>query len=235
MPYSPNTDLREMMGFYLGHQGRFDDFLFDDPSDDWVGPMTWKKFYDFNPGQIILDPGGHGQKWSGGMTGSALPTFNDSGGSETDGQGSWQDQGVFSGATAQNLQILNDGMPTPTYYTPLQRNMGGQFLEDITDLNLGQNPLRVWDNGTLQIEGTDYTVAGPGLSLPGFSSAGMYLQWLVTPEGPVTAAFNFYFRVRFLTDDLDFEQFMAQLWTIGGAAGKNGRASLELTSSRRFP
>jgi Conserved hypothetical protein 2217 (DUF2460) len=230
MPYSPQTDFRTMLGFFLARKGMFDDFLFDDPSDDWVGPQTWKARYDFKPGTIIIDPAGHGQLWSGGGTGLTLPTFNDSGGSVGDGSGSWADQGVFTGSTAQTLQLVTDGT---FYYSPLQRYMGALFYEDVTDLNTSVNPLRIWANGVLKTgSGTDYTLMGPGLSIPGYSFMGMYVKWVSMPTAPITAAFNFYFRVRFLSDDIDFEQFMQQLWTIGGGSGKNGRGMLELTTSR---
>ena len=313
MPYTPNTDLRTMMGFFLAHGGKNDNFLFDDPSDDWVGPMTWQPRYDFNPGAIVIDPSGHGQLWSGGMTGPTAPAWNDSGGSVNDGTGNWADQGTFSGASAQTLSLVSDtsnpvsavvigssagtgfavgdylgvtggggtgailevatlsgsaiatlsivqggtgytttsgaamavltgsgsGSPTANitattiYYTPLQRNMGGLFLEDVTDLNTAVNPLRIWANGVLKVgSGTDYTLLGPGLSIPGQSYLGMYLKWVAMPIAPITGAFNFYFRVRFATDDQDFEQFMQQLWTIGGGSGKNGKGTLELVTSR---
>lgn len=232
-PYSPQTDLRELLGFWLARQGQYDDFLFDDPSDDWIGPMTWKARWDFNPGQIIIDSAGHAQKWSGGITGQTIPTFNHSGGSVTDGTGSWADQGLFAGNTAQYLTTINDGMPTPTYYSPIQRNMGSLFLEDVTDLNTSVNPVRVWAGGTLKTLTTDYTIGGPGLSIPGYSYSGMYIDWgASSPALPVTIAANFYFRVRFSSDDQDFEQFMQQLWTIGGEGGKNGRGYLELVTAR---
>ncbi len=230
MPYTPATDLRELMGFFLARQGMYDDFLFDDPSDDWVGPMTWKPRYDFNPGQAIIDPSGREQTWSGGQTGATAPAFNTS--TVADGSGVWTYVSAFPGVSGQTLGLINDGMPTPTYYTPLQRNMGGLFLEDVTDVNVSVNPVRIWANGVLKTLSSDYTINGPGLVLPGYSYSGKYLTWLTTPTAPITAAFNFYFRVRFLSDDLDFEQFMQQLWTIGGSGGKNGRGALELVTAR---
>jgi hypothetical protein len=238
MPYSPATDLRELMGFFLARQGQFDDFLFNDPSDNWAGPQTWQARYTYFPGTTIIDPAGHGQLTvRGGESLATIPTFNDSGGSVQDGSILWADQGAFSGATAQTLALVNDGAVSPTYYSPLQRNMGGLFLEDVTDLNTSVNPLRVWANGTPQLIGTcgssiNCELHGPGLAIPGYSYTGMYLKWCAMPTAPITAAFNFYFRVRFKTDDQDFEQFMQGLWTIGGGGGKNGKGMIELVTSR---
>ncbi len=236
-PYSPATDLRELMGFFLAHQGKLNDFLFDDPSDDWVGPQTWKPRYDFAP-TTIIDPAGHGQLTSnGGQSGNTIPTFSAIGGSVTDGSIIWTDQGAFNGANAHAIPLVSDGALSPTYYSPLQRNMGELFQEDVTDLNTVVNPLRVWANASAQLIGTcgstvNCELHGPGLAIPGYAYAGMYLKWCAMPTAPITAAFNYYFRVRFGTDDQDFEQFMQQLWTIGGGGGKGGKGTLELVTSR---
>jgi len=82
--------------------------------------------------------------------------------------------------------------------------------------------------------GYDYTIVGPGFAIPGYSWMGLVIQWINYPPTPhlITAACNFYYRVRFLSDDADFEQFMHELWTIGGSAGKNGKGTLDLISSR---
>ena len=170
------TDYRLLQAFWLARQGQFDDFLFDDPSDDFVGPAL-------------------------------LPS-------------------MAPNPQAQ-LQTVNDG--AGTYYSPIQRNFGGQFYEDITDLN---GSIVVYDNGTLKTSGTDYTIVGPGLAIPGYSFMGLVIQWAAPPTTPVTAEFYFHFRVRFESDTADFEQFMQQLWTIGGSSGQNGAGTLKLVSSR---
>ncbi len=190
MPYSPVTDLRELMGFFLAHQGQFNDFLFTDPSDNWVGPQTWQARYMYFPGTTIIDAAGHGQLTVlGGESAASIPTFNHVGGSVQDGSALWADQGLFSGASAQGLSVVSDGT---SFYSPLQRNMGAQFQEDVTDLNTTVNPLRVWANGNLQILGTcgpsvNAQLLGPGLAIPGYSFTGLYLKWCnnVDPPAPV--------------------------------------------------
>jgi hypothetical protein len=121
------------------------------------------------------------------------------------------------------LDVVTDGT---TFYSPIQRNMGGQFKEDITDLVPAT--LSVYANGVLQTLTTDYTVEGPGLAVPGASYGGKYLKWTAEPAGPVSVQFQFYFRVRFATDKQDFENFLQNLMTIGG----HGGGQLELISCR---
>lgn len=261
------------------------------------------------------------------------------------------------------LQLVDDG--AGTYYSPLQRTMGGLFYEDITDLNTdtgaGGSALAVYANGTLATSGTaagQYQLLGPGLGIAGKSFMGMYLKWgagapawaashtyalnaeildaaghiqkatgaawaaatayalnaeiidpaghvqkvttagtsgaaiptfndtggttadgtgtLVwtdqgsaggnagtsgstapvfsetggsTPDGtgtlvwadqgyyagpaaPITAQFNFYFRVKFESDSQDMEKFVSMFWTIGGSQSQKGSGQLRLMQAR---
>jgi len=121
--------------------------------------------------------------------------------------------------------VVTDGT---MYYSPLQRNMGGQFYEDVTDINGG---VIVFDNSVLKVNGVDYNIFGPGLAFPGYSSAGMYLKWVSPPTGPVTAQFLFFFRVRFDSDTQDFEKFVQSLFTIGGSEAQDSN-SIKLVSAR---
>jgi hypothetical protein len=73
---------------------------------------------------------------------------------------------------AAELQLVDDG--AGTYYSPVQRNFGGQFYEDVTDIN---GTLEVYANGTLKALTTDYTLVGPGLAIPGYSFMGMVVKW----------------------------------------------------------
>jgi hypothetical protein len=174
------TDLQTMMGFFLARQGRFDDFLFCDPDDNYSGPA---------------------------MTPGTPPTPN----------------------LDCELAVVTDG--AGNYYSPIQRNFAGMFQEDVTDLNAGVAPLVVYANGVL-VSSTSYTVAGPGLAVPGGSYSGLYIEWgTEAPAAPVTAQFGFYFRAVFETDKLDFEKFMSFLWTFGGENSQKSDV-LKLMSSR---
>jgi hypothetical protein len=171
------TDLQVLMGFFLSHQGQYNDFLFLDPDDNFMGPALV----------------------------NGVPN------------------------TLAQLPVVNDG--AGNYYSPVQRNLGG-FLEDITDLSPAST-ITVYANGVLKSSPADYTLNGPGLALPTSSFAGLYLHWVAgAPATPVTAQFNFYFRVRFESDEQDFEKFLNKLWTIGGSEGKQGSGSLKLVTSR---
>ncbi len=136
----------------------------------------------------------------------------------------------------QTIPLVNDG--AGNYYSPIQRNFGGQFLEDISDLNpLNGSGLVVLANGVSQVVNTNFQLLGPGLSIPGYSFQGMYLKWLtgspvVIPAAPITASFSFYFRLRFLDDGEDLEAFMQTLWTAGGSSGKLGKGMISLVTSR---
>lgn len=123
------------------------------------------------------------------------------------------------------LQIVSDGLGN--YFSPVQRNVGGQFYEDITDL--GPGGITVWDNGAATV---GYNLLGPGLAIPGYSFAGLYLLWSTQPAGPVTAQFDYYFRVRFEKDTAEFEQFLRGLWTYGGSESIKG-STLQLITERR--
>lgn len=239
--YSPYTDFQELIGFLLARQGQYDDFLFYDPSPDMnvAGPAIWQPVPVLNPGNyyatgtVIIDPNGHQQTaTTGGISGATIPSpFNSSGGNTTDGGVIWHDGGAFAGSGAQTLQLVNNGS---TYYSPIQRYYGGQFYEDVTDLNTTNYPLRIWANGVPQTGGgTNYTLSSSsGLTGPGFAFQGLYVTWVGTPTPPITASFNYYWRCRLSNDKQDFEQFMQFLFTIGGSKMKNGSGTLKIQSVR---
>lgn len=130
------------------------------------------------------------------------------------------------------LQVVTDGT---NYYSPLQRTFDGASYEDVTDLNTSStgSALAVYANGALT---TAYTLAGPGLGLPGSSFMGIYLNWGTTaPDAPVTAQFSFYFRVHFESDSQDMEKFAQAFWTVGGSESQNGKGYVRLVQSRPQP
>lgn len=132
------------------------------------------------------------------------------------------------------LQLVTDG--ASNFYSPIQQNIGGQFFEDVTDLGVGG--ITVYANSELMLQPDhdtgDYTVEGPGLAIPGYSFAGPYLKWNAPPAEPITAQFNFLFRVRFESDKFVFEQFLRGLFTAGGSESTNS-SSLKLVTERRKP
>lgn len=121
-----------------------------------------------------------------------------------------------------------------TFYSPVQRVLGG-FAEDIQELdpNNDNASIAVWANGVAQPSGWAlHGQDGHGLALPGYSYKGLWIEWDDEPEGPITATFDFYFRVRFDTDEAGFEKFMDDLWVLGGDQSKLGGAALSLVGCR---
>lgn len=304
-PYGPGyTDVRTLMGFFAARSGKFDDFLYLEPDDQSVGPAlvttVWQPLTYYNVGFGILDSGGHWQKVTAvvaGKSGATVPSFNHSGGNTADSGVTWTDQGggysLIPNSNA-TLQVVMDG--AGHYFSPVQRSLAGLFFEDVTDLNPplpSAAMISVYANGVIQTQGTNYTVGGPGLALPGYAYTGLYLSWIsapawlpnwvyatnyeildsngnvqkattggtsgatppvwnptsgstttdnsatwtnqganIGPAEPVTAAFDYLFRVTFDGDSQDFEQTMQQLWTIGGGRSRNGNGYLKLITSR---
>ncbi len=232
VPYQPASDLDTLLGFFLARQGKFDDFLFFDPQDNSASGVrsgTWQPLRIFPLNSVIVDKNLHAQLvTTAGTSAAAFPNFSMTGGSTTDGTITWLDQGLFPLGWPNapvTLPIVQDA--AGTYYSPIQRNVGNLFMEDVTDLVTGT--LMVYNAGVLT---TNYTLLGPGLAVPGASYMGLYLKWLVPPTAPVTATFNFYYRLMFEGDTQDFEQWAYGLWTIGGDKGKNGSGTLKMMTSR---
>lgn len=234
---STYTDLQNMIGFCQARNGNFDSFLYSDPNDNFVGPgvitATWQANYPYMLGTIII-ASGHAQQVSsapaGAKSGYTIPTFSTSGGTASDGGLTWQDLGLgTSGGTnwpnpQATLQVVTDGT---NYYSPIQRNLGGQFWEDITDLNGG---IALYCNGSPAP--TSYSLQFGGLNLLNFTSNGLFVNWGTSPPTqPVTATFNYFFRVRFEDTTTDFEKFANQLWSMGGEQGVQGKGYLRFESS----
>ncbi len=239
-PLKPNaalayTDLQTLLGFVTARRNSYDDFLFLDTDDNFFGPaiitQPWIPNYPFMLGAIII-LGGHAVQvisapagaHSGFSTPSVASTF-------TDGRLTWADLGAAIGGTLwpnpqAQLQVVTDGT---NYYSPLQINRGGQgFYEDVTDL---ASALTVYANGVLT---SSYTLSAGGVNISGFASSGLYIAWgALAPAAPVTAQYNYYYRVHFEDDAEDFEKWANQWWTVGGAeGGSRGKGELKLVTSR---
>ena len=254
------SELRTLMGFFNQMGGKAGSFLYTDPGDYNVGPAlttaAWLANNSYPVGYGILDTSNHWQKVTAvttGISGGTIPPFSTTGGSVVDGGVTWTDQGAYTSSGIPNeylagLSLVTDGT---NWYSPIQRTLNGVFYEDITDLN---GSIAVYANGTLATAGTgagQYTVAGPGLALPGTSYMGLYLQWGTgsPPTGPITAQFDFYFRVKFDSDAQDFEKFLGTgtsaanqiagqgdgYFTIGGSEAQQGTGTLKLSTARPVP
>jgi hypothetical protein len=141
--------------------------------------------------------------------------------------------GLLPGGTPNvpnaQLQLIQDPT-TGTWYSPIQRWLGGNAYEDLADF--GPAGVTLFDNGIAKFAPADYTLGGPGLAIPGFASLAVYAQWTGTPTGPITAEFDFLFRVRFEENKQDFEKFLRNLYTIGGSNAQLGSGSLKIVTAR---
>lgn len=245
-PLKPNsayayTDLQQLLGFVAARQNSSDDFLFLDPDDNFYGPglitQTWLPSFPFAYGSIIIVGGNAWQVIAappGAKTGPGQPAFG--GSTQVDGGVTWSLLGATVGGGWPNpqtpLQLVTDGT---NYYSPVQIYRGGQFWEDMTDLT---GSMTVYANGTPFVFGaTSIATTFPylsfgGLSISGFSSYGLYINWGPSPPAtPLAASFNYYRRVRFANDTEDFEKWANQWWTVGGPEGSRGKGELDLVSS----
>ena len=232
--YAPYTDLQYLLGFFLARRGQADDFLFFDDSDNTASGVrsgVWQASHNYVVGTVIIDYFGHAQMVTiAGTSGSLIPLFSAIGGTTVDGSVTWKDQGYYPLGypfAPAPLPLLTD--TAGNYYSPIQRSVGGQFSEDVTDLVPGT--LQVYQAGTPVSPGA-YSVQGPGLALPGASFAGLFLKWNAAPASSITATFQFYFRTRFEGDTQDFERWAGGLWTIGGESAKNGTGYIKLVTYR---
>ncbi len=234
-PHLSYTDLQSLMGFCQARYSSYDDFLYSDPDANFVGPAvitsTWAPNFQYTLGVVII-ASGHAQQVTS-ITGNRrsgfiTPAFSTSGGTVVDGGILWADIGsaTNSGTNWPNpqaqLQVVTDGT---NFYSPVQRNVGGQSWEDITEL---ASSLTVYDNGVLT---TNYTLSYGGLAISGFSSNGWYLKWNAQPSGTVTATFSFYYRVRLEESITDFEKFVAMMWAMGGEQNVQGKGYLKLVTA----
>lgn len=261
-PNYTKSELETMLGFFLNNLGQSGEFLLDDPEDDGLdgsgNPITQTLQLIEDTSQPIsaaaVATGGSGFNVGdrlavigGGGTGAILQVTTVSSGAITGLSivSGGTDYTTTSGAALQPITGSGTGSPTanitaaPVWYSPLQRTVGdpsvAQFQEDITDLNpQDYSGLVVKANGVTQTAGTNFNVAGPGLAIPGYSFMGLYLQWLggSAPATPITATFQWYFRVRFAQDKTDFEKFLYRLWTIGGTNQQRGGGIVKLRSAR---
>lgn len=228
-----NTDLRVLMDFFLAASGEFQDFLFTDPDDNYVGPAVTTGGAPNTPlAQLPLVNDGAGNYYSplqrtlGGLFYEDVTDLN--------GTPEIYVNGVYESGISGTIPhtIAGPGLALPTVsYMGMYVAWGNQWRAS-TALSVGATTFDA--SGHLQ----KVTTAGTtGTALPTFNDTGGTTTdgsavWTDQGVAVVTAQFNFYFRVHFGTDSQDFEKFMNQLWCIGGDHSRNGSGMLTLESSR---
>ena len=254
------SELRTLMGFFNAQYGSMASFLYTDPDDNYVGPalvpialtpntplaqlalVTDGAGHWFSPVQRTLD--GVYYEDITDLNGAIAVYANGSAAGVGGGQGQYQ--------------VAGPGLAIPGYsymgmYLAWGNAFGSNIWQPSISYSLGYSFID--PNGYVQ---KVTTAGGPsGLVEPIFNSVGTTTDGSVVwtsqgynpaPASPITAQFNFYFRVRFDDDSLDFEKFAGAgttgqsvagqgggWWTIGGSESVNGKGTLKLRTARPVP
>ena len=202
--YAPWSDYEELSSFWLARAGQFDSFLFRDTSQRQNGLVAY-----YGPGINV----------------SAATVAPDMPNNPPLSTGTPNIAGTV-GYRPAKLQLVQ-GVDS-NWYSPIQIWRGGQFWEDILDID---GSLYVYADGALQ-SSSSYTFVA-GIVTPTFSSNALTISWGASaPTEPITAQFHYFHRVRFESDQQDFEQFMQELWTIGGNEAKQGSGTIKLRTDK---
>lgn len=199
------TDLHQIMGFFLQMGGRFKTWLFQDP-DDYIVTGGFQKTFDgvttdFN---LVRGLGGFYEPVGQLNTVTPLDVWLE------------QDESHVIPATPGPYTVTIDHTPTTTPVvsiggTPLTKVTGapGPMQYSVAGTTYTFNSAQqaqtaVWHYQHL-VDPVDYTVTLPNVIA--FDTA--------PPNGAIaTASFQYYFVCRFTDDQVDFNKFMNQLWEL---------------------
>lgn len=233
--YTTDTsDYNVLQGFYNSLSGGNGEFLYNDPTDNAVGPAVISSVPNTQAELQILNDG-VGNYYSPIQRNMGGQFYEDI----TDLQGTIAvySNGIFVSGGAYS--IIGPGVSFPGYsFTGLVIQWPSPPAWTVGSKSLGYQ--------ILDPAGHIQQVTGPGTTgstIPVFNdSGGTTTDGTVTwtdqgaapgPTGPITAEFQFYFRVRFAEDKLGFEQWLYEYWTLGGSnAAGNGSSSLILNTAR---
>ncbi|HVJ09262.1 MAG TPA: hypothetical protein VM554_12850 [Acidisarcina sp.] len=229
------SELRTLEDFFLYHGGQAADFLFLDPDDNSVGPAMLAGAPNTPLAQLQLVNDGVGNYYSpvqrtlGGLFYEDVTDLNGAltvycnGVLQSSSSYTVQGPGLaLPGASYMGLVIK---WPSPPGWSAgAARALGYQILDPAGHLQ------KVTTAGTTGSTAPSWNDAG------GTTTDGT-VTWTDQgynpgPAAPVTAQFNFYFRVRFASDAQDMEKFSNQFWTIGGSAAGKGSGKIRLQQSR---
>lgn len=253
------SELRTLMGFFNQNYGKAGSFLYTDPDDNYVGPALVSSSPNTPLAELPLVNDGAGHYYSpisrtlNGVVWEDVTDLNGSIAVYADGTL------ANEGSSAGQYTIVGPGLAIPGYSflgLVLQWNSGLATWEADHSYALGAQILD--PAGHVQqvtVAGTSGTPNPPAWNDTGGTTADGTgsLVWqdegaYAGPSGPITAEFNFYFRVRFSTDNVDFEKFAGigttgafvsgqggGYWTIGGSESQNGTGYLKIRTARPTP
>lgn len=250
------SELRTLMGFFNTAQGSGAAFLFTDPDDNYVGPALNASSDPNTPLaqlQLVSDGVGNyyspvqrtldGESWEDitDLNGSIGVWLNGSSAAGGGGKNEWTLLGpglAIPGFSCMGL-YLKWGPGAGSWQSDHAYSLGNEILDpaghiqEVTTAGTSGADEPTWnDSGSTTPDGTGSLV---------WTDQGYYPG----PAAPVTAQFNFYFRVRFSKDNQDFEKFLIAgatgswvagqgggYWTIGGSSAQNGAGTLKLRTAR---
>ena len=238
------TEFRTLLDFFLYQGGQAGEFLFLDPDDNYVGPAVVAGAPNLASTLAVVTDG-FGRYYSplqrtlGGLFFEDITDLNTNtavGGSAL---------AVYANGT---LQTTSYALAGPGLVLPGSSYMGLYLVWNalpVWQANTNVNPSYQILDPSGHIQQVTHSTAGTGTTIPAFNDTGGTttdggVTWQdegpsTPPASPVTAQFNFYFRVRFESDSQDMEKFSNHFWTIGGSEGKNGTGYIKLCSSRPNP
>ena len=215
------TDLRTLVGFGLSRAGSADDFLFTDPDDDSVTNQ-----------QLSLVNDGVGNYYS--------PIQRDFGGflediTDLNGAITVKANGVLQTGT---YSIVGPGLGIAGYSymgrviqwtAPAAWQASHAYALNATILDPAGHVQKVTTAGTSDSSAPTWNDAGS-------TTTDNTVTWTDQgynpgPAAPITASFNFYFRVRFDKDQMALDKWANMWWTAGGPDATNSEA-ITLVSAR---
>jgi len=250
------SELRTLMGFFNSASGQATSFLYIDPDDNTVGPalVSAAPNTPLAQLQVVNDGLGHYfspiQRTLDGVFYEDITDLN--GAPSVYADGSLASVGTGPG----EYEVQGPGLVGPGY------GFLGMYLAWGNALAWAASTSYALDAEILDPAGhiQKATTAGTsGAAEPAFNdSGGTTTDGTATwtdqgynpgPSTPITAAFSFYFRVRFQSDKQDFEKFLGAAaaagappagqgggwWTIGGSEAQNGTGTLILRTARPDP
>lgn len=256
--YTTVSELRTLMGFFNGRYGKALSFLYTDPDDNYVGPALVSASPNAPLAQLALVSDGVGNYYSPIQRTLDGITYEDI----TDLNGAiaiYLNGSLASAGTGANqYEVMGPGLAIPGYsFMGLYLKWGAgaaawasghaySLDDEILDPagHIQKATTAGTSGGTIPIFNDEGSTTPDGSGSLVWTDQGYYAG----PAAPVTAQFNFYFRVRFDKDSLDFEKFLAigssgefvagqggGYWTIGGSEAQNGTGTLSLRTARTTP